>query len=276
MDLSSTAVPQDAPEREVPAHDVAAFALVDGMLVPNDAARSGWSAETVLGRYLSGMVAWGAEQHGADDPQPGRMTVDMFRPVPMVPLEVVTTVARDGRRLRVVDVAVYVGGTVVCRGSVVFVRRSADVPVRVWTPSPWEVRHPEVIDRLPGRDDHVVPWDQRTVTEPSPDGPHRVWLRETHGFVAGAPISPFVRTALAADHSNGQINLGDLGLGHINADLTLLLAREPVGEWIGLETTSRSAEEGLSVGTVDVYDLQGRIGHVGMVALADGRVLPGG
>jgi hypothetical protein len=229
-----------------------------------------------MGRFLCALVAWGAERQVADDLQPARMTVDMFRPVPIAPLDVVTTVARNGRRLRVIDVSIHAAGTVVCRGSVVFVRRDEEVPVPVWTPSPWDAPHPDAIDPPTWRNGFVAPWDQRTVTEPSLAGPHRVWLRETHGFVAGAPLSPLVRVALAADHSNGQVNLSEVGLGHINADLTLLLARLPVGEWIGLETTSRTAADGVSVGTVDVYDLQGRIGHAAVVGLADVRVLPRG
>jgi hypothetical protein len=251
----------------------ACFDRDDDQLVPTRAARSGWSDDTIMGRYVACTVAWAAEQHAGAEWQPARLTVDMFRPAPLAPLDVATTVVRDGRRLRVLDTEIRVDGVLVSRGTVVFARRSEEGPVEVWNPPDWAVPAPDALARRFENFGFAMPWDQRTIAEPSPEHPHRVWLRETVGFLPGAPLSPFMRVAMAADHSNGQINTGPRGVGHINADLTLTLARLPRGEWIGLDTTSRASADGVSVGTVDVYDLEGRVGHVSMVGLVDGRVL---
>jgi hypothetical protein len=102
-----------------------------------------------------------------------------------------------------------------------------------------------------------------------------MWISEQRPFVEGEEISPFVRAALAADNANGCINATPIGLPYINADLTMTLARLPVGEWIGLVPISRSADAGVSVGTVDLYDQKGRVGQTAMIALADERNMPG-
>lgn len=252
--------------------------IPDGdLLVPTAFTEGGWNERTLMGRYLAGLVAWGAERHdpsaAGSDLQPARLTVDMFRPATMGATAVHSRVVREGRRIKVVDVEVVVADVVVCRGSAVFLRRSAAPRGEAWLPDEETPPAAETIEPL--RPEHWTPaWDQRphggwgSVT-----AARGVWIGETHPFVAGEATSPFVRAALAADNANGCINGTPIGLPYINADLTLTLARLPVGEWIGLVPVSRAVVDGVSVGSVDVYDGKGRIGQVAMIALADERVL---
>ena len=90
-------------------------------LLPQPWTKSGWGPNMLMGRYLAGLIAYGAEQHATPEFQPGRMTVDMFRPAPLGPTLLDTRVVRDGRRIRVVDVDVIVAEEVVCLGAVVFI-----------------------------------------------------------------------------------------------------------------------------------------------------------
>ncbi len=53
----------------------------------------------------------------------------------------------------------------------------------------------------------------------------------------------------------------------------MTIARLPEGEWIGLDSRSRAAADGVSVGAVDVYDAKGRIGQVTLIGIADERNL---
>ena len=87
---------------------------------------------------------------------------------------------------------------------------------------------------------------------------------------------PFLRAALASDVTNLLANSGDRGLGYINADLTLYLARPPVGEWIGCEATDHADAEGVAFGSSSLYDRDGRIGHVALCAVADRRLVTPG
>ncbi|MDO8361906.1 MAG: thioesterase family protein [Actinomycetota bacterium] len=249
------------------------FARDGELLHPSRFTESGWTPDTLMGRYLAGLVAWAAEQHSEPDLQPSRLTVDMFRPAPMGPTMLRTTVVRSGRRIRVVDVDVVVAGVVVCRGSVVFLRRSYMPDSSPWYPAEWSPPVPETLQTMAAVG-WEAPWDQRLMgTWGDPHSSRGIWLRETHPFVAGEPLSPFVRVALAVDNANGGINVGPRGLPYINADLTLTLAALPEGDWIGLDPISRAVGEGISVGSVDVYDLRRRIGQVAMIGLVDERTL---
>ena len=63
-----------------------------------------------------------------------------------------------------------------------------------------------------------------------------------------------------ADVANPFANSGTNGLNYINADISLYLQRNPVGSWIGTEAFYHDAYDGVSVGTIALYDKLGRIG----------------
>jgi acyl-coenzyme A thioesterase PaaI-like protein len=263
----------------VPALDAAFVREVarDGdRLVPRPFTCGGWSDTMLDGRYLSGLVAWGAEQlQGDPDLQPARLTVDMFRPGIVAPLEVGSRVVREGRRIKVVDVSVRHDGTEICRGTTVFLRRTADPRGDSWHPEERAAADPETLpppDRRVDDGSRELGWEIRGMSSwDEIDRPRHIWVRETRAFVEGEIPSPFLRAALAADMCNGQTNGGTAGLAYINADLTMTLARLPVDEWVRLEGRSRAAADGVAAGAVDLYDRNGRIGQASLVGLADER-----
>ncbi|MGY1746879.1 acyl-CoA thioesterase domain-containing protein [Blastococcus sp. SYSU D00695] len=254
----------------------ASFTPDGDLLVPTAFARSPWSDEMVNGHHVGGLVAWGVERDGAEDDgsdpdlQLTRLTVDMVRPVPMRPLRVVARRTREGRRLRSVDVAVLDGDVEVARGSALLLRRSEHPEGEPWAPEPWDVPLPEAIEGSLGgpMSFEIRPAARRRGAA----GPGRVWLRERVDFVAGQPLTPALRAALMADFANPIANSGRGGLAFINADLTMYLSRDPVGEWIGVESTGHVGTDGVGVGTAWMYDREGRIGSCTAAALADPRI----
>jgi hypothetical protein len=96
-------------------------------------------------------------------------------------------------------------------------------------------------------------------------GPRRLWMSEVRELVAGSPVSPFVRVAVAADFASPFANAGDQGLGFINSDVTLYLHRPPVTEWVGFEVVNHQSRDGIAIG---LYDEQGPIGTSIVAALA--------
>jgi hypothetical protein len=221
------------------------------------------------GRNLAGMVAWATERdHGDVAYQPARLTVDMFRAVPLEPCQLVTRLVRDGHRVKVVDVSIRQGPLEVSRGSVVLLRRGDPPPGSVVAAPEWDAPDPESLPVLDGG----PPWETRPVAAGAAFG-RAVWARERAAFVEGEVHSPFLRAALSSDVTNLLANSGDRGLGYINADVTLYLARSPVGEWIGVEATDHGAAEGVAFGSSSLYDRDGRIGHVAMCAVADSRLV---
>ena len=93
-------------------------------------------------------------------------------------------------------------------------------------------------------------------------------MSEVRDLVEGAPLTPFVRVAVAADFASPFANAGDHGLGYINSDVTLYLHRLPVQEWIGFEVVNHHATDGVAIGECFLYDQQGPIGTATVAALA--------
>ena len=99
----------------------------------------------------------------------------------------------------------------------------------------------------------------------------QAWIRETYSLISGIPPSQLVRVAQVADFANPFTNSGTRGLNYINADITLYLQRTPVGSWIGTETSYHGADNGVSVGTMSLYDRRGRVGTSTDCGLAQSR-----
>ena len=233
-------------------------------------AGSTWGPNMLGGRALSGLVAHAAE-HAAGDSAfvPARLTVDMFRAAPLGPLTVETEVVRDGNRIRVCDVTVIAEHGVVARCNAVFLRRGEDPPGTVWEPDPWDVPHPAT---LPSESD----WppeagDVRVLSSWHGNEQRRIWFREAGELVEGEPMTPFIRVAMIADIANPMGNMSEQGLGFINADLTLTIARLPSDEWVGCESAFHTHADGVAVGGIALYDPEGRLGWSMVVALADRR-----
>ncbi len=247
----------------------ASFTPDGDRLVPSASARSPWSDAMVNGHHVGGLVAWGVQRDSPDPQlQVSRLTVDMVRPVPMRPLRVLPRRVRDGRRLRAVDVSVVDGDVEVARGSALLLRRSEHPEGEPWAPAEWDAPPPEAIEGAGGG---PMSFEIRQIADWN-GAPGRVWLRERVEFVAGQPLTPLLRAALMADFASPLANSGGDGLEFINADVTMYLARDPRGEWIGMESAGHVGAGGVALGTSWMYDRDGRIGHCVTAALPDPRV----
>jgi len=87
--------------------------------------------------------------------------------------------------------------------------------------------------------------------------------------VEGRENTPFVRGAMVAEGASLVTNLGSEGVGYINGDLTVALARLPVDEWMGVQADSHWASDGISVGTATMFDRIGAFGSALVTALAN-------
>ncbi|MFC4127594.1 hypothetical protein [Nocardia rhizosphaerae] len=90
-------------------------------------------------------------------------------------------------------------------------------------------------------------------------------------LVAGEAITPFQRAAILGDVTNHVCHWGSAGAGYINADVTVSLARLPVGYEVGLRADSTIAADGLSVGSATLYDRIGPVGTCVVTALSNVR-----
>jgi Thioesterase-like superfamily len=237
------------------------FSVSGRAFVPRPHARSPWSAEMLHGRLLAGLAAREVERGHLDGGfMVSRLTVDLFRAVPMRPVALRSSRARDGKRVRAVAVVVTCDDLTVAHAEALLLAAPGAPPGRVWGRSPWRAPDPGTLPapvRTPEAEAMGAP-DMRFIGPPlGGPGPYEAWLREPCALVDGEPLTPVVRAVMAADVTNPLSNWGDEGLQYINADLTVYFARPPVGEWVGLEVTDHLDAQGIAVGQSRLHDRAG-------------------
>jgi hypothetical protein len=239
--------------------------------VPTPIASGPWDPNSLHGRVITGLLAFVIEQrHGADDFVPARLTVDMFRLPNMSPIEVKTRVVRDGLRIKLVEADFISGGVAMARASCQLLRQTRNAPGLIWSLPNWDVPAPTdiAVPENPRLNMHGK-WTTRPIVGAMGAlGPRRLWMSEVRDLVEGAPLTPFVRAAVAADFASPFANAGDQGLGYINSDVTLYLHRLPIKEWIGFEVVNHQSADGVAIGECFLYDEQGPIGSSTVAALA--------
>lgn len=240
-----------------PAH----FALSDsGEFLPTQFAQSHWGDDHLNGPAVVGLAARALElRGGSPDFMPARLTVDLFRAARDLATTVVTRLVRDGRRIRSAECEFCQEGRAVARATLLLYRRSAAPPGRLWT-APTSFPSPPVIDDTEltqvGSDDGG--WSQ-SPGEHQNESRKRFYNKAIQ-VVAGEKNSQFVRAVMAAEATSLVTNLGTKGVGYINGDLTVAMARLPVGDWIGVQADSHWAWDGVATGTATLFDQIGVFG----------------
>jgi acyl-CoA thioesterase len=231
-----------------------------GEFAPTEFAQSHWGDDHLGGPAVVGLAARSLENDcGSPDFMPSRLTVDLFRAARGVSTAVAVRIVRDGRRIHSAECDVAQDGRLVARATLLQYRRTAAPPGRLWAapmtfpplPSVHETALTQVgsegggLSRSPGAHQN----DSR-----------KSFYNRAIEVVAGEKLSPFVRAVMAAEATSLVTNLGTHGVGYINGDLTVGLARLPVGEWIGVQGDSHWASDGVAVGTATLFDQSGAFG----------------
>jgi hypothetical protein len=238
--------------------------------------RGPWNPQSLHGRVIIGLLAHAIEQCCGDGAyMPARLTVDMYRLPDFSPLTVETRVVRDGYRIKVIDAEVFSGGVSAGRATSQLLRRTENPPGRIWTPPDWDAPSPD--EALALSEPQMVldgMWEMRPIVGAMGAlGPRRTWMAEVRELIGGAPLTPFVRAALASDFASPFANAGEDGLAYINSDVTLYLHRQPKDRWLGFEVVNHGATDGVGVGECWLYDVEGPIGAVTVCALAQRQAM---
>ena len=249
------------------------FFRADGeILIPAAFAASPWG-QVLHGRLIGGLTARAAEQARAGTPELacGRLTVDLFRSVPLAPVSVTTRQVRAGRRIVVLDVTVAQDGTPVGQGRAVLLRRSdaaeRDVPLgaRLGRAGPAQLGPPQSMSSSRW----TPPWESWLVGGAHGGLSGGLWIRDVHPLVTGEPLSPLVRLAMAADLASPVSHYSTSGLSFINADYTVYLGRDPHGEHVGIQPSGHVSERGVAAGQCVIHDERGAVGFVTTAAVAN-------
>lgn len=178
-----------------------------------------------------------------------RFTADLVRPVPLGErLHVRQTVLREGKKIQVVQQQLLVGDVEHVRTTVLRLRDAdlsgVDLPPSTTAARPADALLPpaQSVDLRalsplkPGFLD-AVDLRRAPTTDGSPPGS---WLRLDVPVVAGQPVRPTARMALAFDYANLVGFAGPLAdVTMINPDLTAHVLRPPLDGWVAITGDTR-------------------------------------
>lgn len=264
-----------------------ALYVADGdRFVPTELTRGGWTDDTQHGGPPAGLLGRFIELVPTAVPmQIVRCTIDLFRPIPLRPLSVVTEVRRDGRRIQVVDASLLDGELELGRATALKIRiTELDLPV---TDDQWmEPTGPEAVEilRWGGYGDksitrfHYDAVEIRSVDDSFVSNrPGLSWFRLKCSLVAGEDLTPFTRLATLADMANGNARAIDPDRWlFVNPDITLYCHRLPVGEYVGMHSAAHQQRTGIGVTDTWLFDQVGALGRINQAQLIEPRQRPGG
>ncbi|MBU6337334.1 MAG: thioesterase family protein [Acidobacteria bacterium] len=246
--------------------------LGDGRFEPGELSRGPWSPDHQHGGAPAALLAGAIEATGEPSPmRVARLTLNLLRPVPIAPLQVATEVVRPGRRVQVVAASLSCDGEEVVRAQALKIRSAPGESERQGfdpppEPGPQEAPEPVEFDAglLGGpmfggaaMEIRLSAGKERWETP----GPSMAWTRLLVEIVAGEEPSPLQRAVATADFANGTSSVLDWKEhAFINPDLTVVLGREPRGEWIGLDAVSSISDDGSGMATGTLFDADGRFG----------------
>jgi Thioesterase-like superfamily len=248
----------------------------DGRFVATDLGRGPWDPRALHGGAPAALLIREFERlPSADGLLLSRVTYEFMRPVPVGPIEVNTEVVRPGRRVQLLEGSVTAGGAEVVRARALQIQAADPDTAGAENTQP------------PPGPEHGGPWELPAPHRPmfTPDaieirfvsgefgrGPATAWFRLVSPIVGGEEPSPLQRLAAAGDFGNGiSATLSWDDYLFINPDLTLYIEREPVGEWICLDSMTRIAAGGIGLAESVLYDLGGRVGRATQALLVAPR-----
>ena len=231
-----------------------------------------WRADAMHGGPPSALVGHRVLETIDDDQGVARLNVELERPVPLVPLVTEVTRRDVSRRVTHVDVTICAAAdhTRLLSARALVLRRdplpeprwSADEPMA----DPHDVPHVQMSSWASG--DVATTYHQHAVehrpVHPSTwgPGPMECWVRLRVPLIEGQQTPPLCRVLAAADFGSGISSIFDMddGVGLINADLSLALRRDPVGEWVRIIAETNLEPDGSALCTSVLADQQGRLG----------------
>lgn len=248
------------------------------VFVPTVWAGSPWSADAQHGAPVAGLFMRACEEAAREGGlQPARLTVDLFRPVPKLPLRLARRFVRRGRKLALLDLALVHDGEEVARASGLLLAPRTEL-LSNWgdagTPPPPPPESATPVDFMPAWFRESAPpgfhFSLRCRSTRDELGP-AAWLTTPLDLVAGEPTTPSVRFAALSDMTfamggrlalrTGVANPATLETRFINADVTLYRERAPEGDWLAFRPAALSDRAGIGIAEVAQFDRAGRFGR---------------
>ena len=249
----------------------------DGTFASTPATAGPWGPESQHGGPPAALLVRAFE---LSEPQPrsriARFAMEFLRPVPVAPLTVRTSVVRRGRRATLLRGVAEAGGQEVLLAHAWRLHVPEEPAVAVadeFTVPP--IPAPAPTSAWPGAyaDGYMRAIEWRSVAGSLGElGPGVAWTRARLPVVAGEKTSPFARAALVADSGSGVSASVDFSKWLcINVDLTVILHRDPAGEWVLLDSVTVTDPGGTGLAVTRLADENGAVGRAVQTLVVDRR-----
>lgn len=196
-----------------------------------------------------------------------RLSYDILGTVPVdVVVDVDIAVLRPGRTIELVEATMRFEGRAVVVGRAWLMKQydtsalagsgfpaiPAPEEMTAWNPS--EVWPGGFIAAAEGRRCRIEP------------GRSAAWIRTPVPLLDSEPVSPLARTMGLVDIANGlAVRVDPREVAFPNLDLTGHFFAEPVGEWIGFDTTVSIGSGGIGLTHSIIHDVNGPVGTVSQI-----------
>ena len=262
--------------------------------VPTPLTRGPWTPLAQHGGPPAGLAAHLIESfEGGESMFVARVTVELLRPVPLTPLSAQVRLSRPGKKVQLVEVSLWTNGQPGDATAIEAVRATGLRVRRGELGGVDELSAPNSLvderDRVilgpeagvvptfgfPGNGFHRDAVDLRFVNgDMVVPGPGTMWARLRQPVVAGVQPTGVVRSVALADFGNAVSSVVNAETtSYINADLTVNLHREPVGDWICLDGVTRLSSLGVGQAMCTLHDQGGPVGRSAASLLIERREL---
>ena len=242
--------------------------LSDGRYAPTMHTQGAWNDHEQHMGPVSGLIAHEIDRH---DPRPelalGRITYEILGLIPDEETSVEVETIRPGRTIELVEATLVAGHRPVVRARAWRVARGDTAAVAGGAPEP--MPGPEAWPRWDGssvwKGGYIASVEIHTDPGSVP-GRGRVWMRTHHPLVEGVDVGPVATYLGLVDTANGVAVREDPRTWMFpNLDLSVHFHREPVGPWVGLDTTVVFGADGLGVTSSVLHDERGPVGRAEQV-----------
>lgn len=245
------------------------FTVDDDWYRPTDHTRGPWDPDACHAGPPTGLIARELERR-APDTQLVRLSVDLLRPIPFAGFRIETGILHEGRTLASTTAELLdADGRLCVRGSGLHIApQDVEVPSNAASapggrladaePRPFPITR--ALHGLPGFNGPGVETRYPPGEGPEP-GPTTVWMR-TIPLLPDEVPSPFQRICPLADCGNAfGRNAEPWEVRFVNPDLTLVLHRAPLGEWLGSQAEGHWQPNGIGLADALLFDEHGPVGR---------------
>ena len=195
----------------------------------------------------------------------GRMTLEIFGPIPKVDLALETRVLRPGKRIELIEARLRSGGKEVAVANVWRFARLGEnlVPPSTRRAEPARLPGPEArLEMFIASNGYFRAFEWRFAAGSSRElGPAAVWCRTDLPLIFGEPKEARDLVLSVADSANGiSAALDPRKYMFVPVELTVSTRRAPRTEWVGMRAETLIEDDGIGQTRADLFDEEGYLG----------------